>query len=447
MLRFRSERGQGSLESVGVFAVAGLLVLAISAAAIQTNPALTGTIKDGICRVVTLGQGNCSSTPEIRTSDDYVPPEECVVGAAGEDNGGSISIAIVKLESGETWLVENLGNGKSRLTRVTSEGVGLTAGVGIDFTITADGTKIGLAASASASALLAGSQGDVFYADNAEQAKHILENQQSDDTKDSILGDSGPGRWLWDKATGKGEYEDTEPDETFADVGLKADAHAGATLLWGTAEANVAEEAYLGTKHRTDGTSTNYFRGKVSGDLGVDIGVSKAGLEGEVESLVEVDRDADGHPVAMRLISAISGDAYADDTLDDKPDSTPSYTKKTIQIPLETEAQRDIASRTLWAVGIPYMPGLNDGITDTDAIGAPWQINQIAKDFGNLSRESGFMWDENYSVDTSENGFDVGFEAGVGLGGSGKWNNITQTLNSYHFWDGKEMATRPGCAA
>lgn len=58
-----------------------------------------------------------------------------------------------------------------------------------------------------------------------------------------------------------------------------------------------------------------------------------------------------------------------------------------------------------------------------------------------------WLWDENYCVDTSENGFDVGFEAGVPLGGSGKWNNIAQNLNSYRFWDGKKMATRAGCAA
>ena len=76
MLRLRSERGQGTLESVGVIGVAALLIVAVIAATAQANPAVVGNIKDGICRVVTLGQGTCSSAPEIRTSDDYVPPEE-----------------------------------------------------------------------------------------------------------------------------------------------------------------------------------------------------------------------------------------------------------------------------------------------------------------------------------------------------------------------------------
>lgn len=447
MFRIRSDRGQGSLESVGIIVVASLLVAALVAVMVQTNPTIMGTVKDGICRIVTLGAGTCSSAPAIRTADDYVPREECVIGANGEDHGGSLSIAVVEFEGGETWLIENLGNGKSRLTRVTSEGVGLTAGVGIDFTVTADGTKIGLAASASASALFAGNQGDVFYADNPEQAKQILGNQQSDDTKDSILGDSGPSRWLWDQVTGKGEFEDAEPDQTFADAGFKADAHAGATLLWGTAEANVAAEAYLGTTNKTDGTSTNYFRGNISGDLGVDIDVSDAGLTGELEVLVEVDRDKDGNPVAMRLISATSGDAYANDNLDSVPIDNPEFTKTTIQIPLETEAQRDVASRVLWATGIPFLPGINDGITDIDAIGTAWQIEQIGKDLGNTARQSGYMWEEKYTVDTSENGFDIGFKAGVELGGSGKWSNITQALTGYRFWDGSTWATRPGCAA
>ena len=381
MFRIRSDRGQGSLESVGIIVVASLLVAALVAVMVQTNPTIMGTVKDGICRIVTLGAGTCSSAPAIRTADDYVPREECVIGANGEDHGGSLSIAVVEFEGGETWLIENLGN------------------------------------------------------------------QQSDNTKDSILGDSGPSRWLWDQVTGKGEFEDAEPDQTFADADFKVDAHAGATLLWGTAEANVAAEAYLGTTNKTDGTSTNYFRGNISGDLGVDIDVSDAGLTGELEVLVEVDRDKDGNPVAMRLISATSGDAYANDNLDSVPIDNPEFTKTTIQIPLETEAQRDVASRVLWATGIPFLPGINDGITDIDAIGTAWQIEQIGKDLGNTARQSGYMWEEKYTVDTSENGFDIGFKAGVELGGSGKWSNITQALTGYRFWDGSTWATRPGCAA
>ena len=60
MPRKRTEQGQGSLESLGVIAVAGLLVAALSTAVIHTNPSITGSVQDGICKVVTLGEGECN---------------------------------------------------------------------------------------------------------------------------------------------------------------------------------------------------------------------------------------------------------------------------------------------------------------------------------------------------------------------------------------------------
>lgn len=446
MLRIRSERGQGSLETVGVMALAGLLVAAVVTATVQSSPALSGTIKDGICRVVTLGKGDCDSAPEHRASDTYVPPEPCVIGANGEDTQGSLMIAVVKMEDGETWLIEDLGDGRSRLTRSTNEGVGLTTGIGFEVTGTVDGHKMGLALGARATALLAGTQGDVYYADNPDQAKDILGGKQTDDTKDYWWGDGGPVRWVADKVGGKNKYEDTEPDETWSDVGFKADAIGGGTLLWGSAEAKVAEEAYLGTKTRKDGSTTNYFRGKMSGEAGVDIGVSDAVVEGSLESLVEVDRDKDGNPVALRLISATMGNAAANDNLDDVATAAPEYTKKTIQIPLKTQDQKDLASRVLWATGLPFIPGVSDGITSADAVGAPWQINQIGKDLAAEVNQDGYMWEENYTQESSTNGFDVDVEVGLVLGGSGKWSTTAQELTSYTYWDGTKWATREGCS-
>jgi hypothetical protein len=445
--RPRSERGQGSLESLGIFVLAAILATSTVGVIAQSSPAFRENVSYQFCKIVKLGGGGGECTPpsEPRQAEAYVPPEQCVVGANGEDDQGSLMIAVVKMEDGETWLIEDLGNGKSRLTRSTNEGVGLTTGIGFEVTGTVDGHKMGLALGARATALLAGTQGDVYYADNPDQAKAILNGKETDDTKDFWWGDGGPVRWVADKVGGKNKYEDTEPDETWSEGGFKADGVATGTLLWGSAEAKVAEEAYLGTKTKKDGSTTSYFRGKMSGEAGVDIGVSDAEVEGSLESLVEVDRDKDGNPVAMRLISAVMGNAAANDNLDDEETKPPQYTKKTIQIPLETPAQKDLASRVLWATGLPFMPGVSDGITSTDAVGAPWQINQIGKDLAAEVNQDGFMWEEDYTQESSTNGYDVDVEVGLVLGGSGKWSKTAQELKSYKYWDGTQWASREGC--
>ena len=446
MLRFRSERGQGSLESIGAIGVAALLVAAVIAATVQTNPAVVGNIKEGICRVVTLGQGGCESAPVIRTADEYVPPEECVIGTSGQESEAKVSL-VVTLSNGETWLIENLGNGKSRLTRSISSGAGIGAGVGFDVSVTVDGSKYGAALTASAEAMFKGIEGDVFYADSPEQARDILAGQQTDDNKDFWLGDSGPIRWIGDQVGGKDDYEDAEPDETFEEGGFEISGYAGATGLYETAEAAAAEEAFLGTRHKADGTRTDYFRAKASVMAGVDNwtgdGTFEAAAQGSMESLLEIERDKDGKPISMRMTSTIMGDAQAGDKSDSEP---PEYTQRTVEIPLTSESDRDVASRTLWAAGIPFMPGINDGITDSDAIGAPWDIVEIGKDLGEVASARGYIYEQEYTEDTTvDNGFTFDAKAIAELGLSGSDMKTETQMTDYKYWNGSGLVAREGC--
>lgn len=442
----RSERGQGSLEVVGVVAIAALLVAAVTTAVVQTSPGLTGSIKDGICRVVTLGQGSCDTAPTIRTAEDHIPPEECVIGSSGQETESKASL-VVTLSSGETWLIENLGNGKARLTRSTSGGVGIGVGAGFDVSVKVDGSKYGVALTASAEAMLKSIEGEVFYANNAQEAEDILNGQKTDDTKDFWWGDGGPIRDVADWAGGEGEHENDTPDEWFEEGGFEVSGYAGATALYETAEAQASEEAYLGTRHKKDGTRTDYFRAKASAMAGVDAwtgdGTFEAAAQGEMESLVEIERDKDGNPVSMTMTSTLMGHADAGDKGET---SDPEYTQRTIQIPLKSESDRDVASRVLWMAGIPFMPGINEGITDSDAVGAPWQLNEIAKDLAQVANDRGYLSEQTYTERTTNDDgftFDAKLIAELGLGGSDKATETNMT--DYKYWDGSQMASRPGC--
>lgn len=448
MFGIRSERGQGSLESVGVIVVAGVLVAAITTAMVQSSPVLASNIKSDICNIVTLGEGDCQSTETIRATDDYVPPEECVIGTSSQETESKASL-IVTASSGETWLIESLGDGKSRLTRSTSDGVGIGGGFGFDVSVKVDGTKYGAALTASAEAMYKSIEGEVFYADDEDEAKAILDGQQSDDTKDNWVGNSGPLRWATDKITGTSEHEDAEHDEWFKDDGLEVGGYAGATAIYETAEVQAAEEAYLGTRHKNDGTRTDYFRAEAAAMAGVDAwngdGTYQAAAQAGMEFLVEIDRDENGKPVAMRMTSTVMTDAQASDR-NEETDLT--YTSHTSEIPLASEADRDVASRSLWAIGIPMMPGINDGITDADAMGAPWEFNEIVRDFGNLANDRGFIYQQQFTEKTTtDNGFtfDAKAIAELGLGGSDVKKQTD--LTDYSYWNGSVMASRPGCVS
>ncbi len=55
------------------------------------------------------------------------------------------------------------------------------------------------------------------------------------------------------------------------------------------------------------------------------------------------------------------------------------------------------------------------------------------------------MWEEDYTQESSTNGYDIDVEVGLVLGGSGKWSKTAQELKSYKYWDGSKWATREGC--
>ncbi|MFD1859861.1 hypothetical protein EHW97_10250 [Aeromicrobium camelliae] len=443
--RRHQERGQGSLELTGIIVTAAILVAAVIVATTTQSDRMGNTIASTICKIVTLGQGNCGDADTAaRPPSDYLPSEPCVINGSGSSTSGQVGITFVKISASEGWLIEELGDGTFRLTRMTDLGVGGTVGIGFGATVTVDGDRIGVEAQAGASSSLVGKSGDVYIADSLEEAQEILSQKGTDETKDFWLGDDNPIRDGWDWAFGAGEHEQREPDEWYEAAGQSTEGSANATLLNGDAGATGQVESFLGTRYRSDGTSTEYFEASMEGELSAGVVVAGAGLQGAMGAIVEVDRDADGNPTAMRLVSSTMGDAYAYDDPSNK--ETPETTRTTIEIPLDTQEGRDLAARTMWAVGLP----LNGVFPDVDS--SAWAVPgfdaaSVGRDLGEFARDHGKMWRETFTEDVSTNGFNITGKLGGELGGGAEWSDTSITTTGAEYYDGTGWVERPGCAA
>lgn len=466
MRRLRGERGAGTLESLGVVSIAAILVVALVAAMIGFRYA--DHVAAAFCRVAAAIEGSsgasCAVAP-ARTAEDYVPPQPCVVSAQGGENSANISF-VVTLEGGETWLVEELGDGSYRLTHQGDAGVSIGVGIGGGATITVDDTVYGGSAQASASVGLGLAGGETFYVDSEDAAMELLTQQRQDSTKDAIVGDSGPVRWVTDQVGGwfgdDQEGENREPDAWFVEGGVygggSAELAGGLPGLNGDASAEAALEMYLGTTQKSDGTSTDYLRAEMSADLGISGNGPNAqgydtfftaGAGGEMSAVVEIDRDENGEPVAMRVVSAMGGHAESDTAYSQGglDDDASSVTARTLQIPLETSADRDLAARFLQTTGVPYVPGVTDPSDITSAALTPDAFVQLATDMGEVASTRGYIYTQEYTTsDSTDFALQVDAEMGAvtGVGGGSVSNQLATT--GYEYWNGQEMVERSGCS-
>lgn len=452
----RDERGAGTLEYVGVTVVAAILILALI---VSFNAfGYRDRLSQALCEVSNAfdgGTGNCGPTGTGRSEADYVPPESCVVESDGKGGRGSIAAAAF-VEGGYSWTIEQLGDGQFRLTRNADLGGGAAVGIGANVTGTGDGQNYGIAAKAEASARLSAAGSDVYFAATREEAEQILSASNADTAKDAIVDDDWFLRDWVNSWTNASELEDREPESTFVGVDGEISAEAQATLVTADAEADVNGATLQGTWEHSDGTTTDVMTLGSEGSaaarvLGQDQetgeweeGYAEAGYEGQVT--LEIDRDDDGNPVAMRAVrlgmghaDASASNAYASE---DDQRETPTYTETTWQIPLETTEQRTAAGKLLLGVGAHV-----DGVTDEID---PWDVSTLNygktwSDIEDLAKRDGFAWTQEYELDETTHGgvFDAQFLAKVGA--SGEYTEMQRRATHYTYWNGDEYVERSGC--
>lgn len=453
------ERGASSIEYVGAIGIVAALILAVCAAVVTTQPNIRDGALRAICEVFTLGRGDCGGGSE--QAIDREPQEPCLVSSDGGEL--TISAGVIAFgEGGEIWLIEKLGDGTYRVTEGLGAAGGVEGGAGGKIEVTINDQKYGGEAGLSGAAKVGLAGGDIYTAQTLEEARDILAQLRYQRALDG----AGPVGWIVDHVDGRDRLP--EPDAVWIEAGVEAEGEASAEATVVNVAALASVEGAIGTEINRDGSVTVYLSGSVSGEGSAGIGLSlsgetqtsgdldftevaaKAGISGEAGATVQVDYDAAGDVSAVRMISTLgwSGDLSAQ-FLGIGPDgSWGDTTDTTLELPIGSDADRAVAARALAALGIPYVPGLSDGIDlgnmRTDPIGSAADLFA----FGEAAQDHGRVWIDTYDHDdTTLFGLEVeaALAGKVNLGG----NYVTSSRETLgqRYWDGTAFVERQGCAA
>ncbi len=448
--RIARDRGAASTEYVGAILVAAALMglSLLSVAAIHPEAGLNRAV----CKLLTVGLGDCGSLP---SAADREPTQPCVISGTGTTNTVRAGAAVIG-QGSERWLIEELGDGRFRLTRATGTGVGGTVGAGFDLTYTYNDNDYGFSLGAEANALAAEETGEVYYVSSQKQAEDFLTERRVDSALDGVIGDGGLARGLVDKVRGGNRLP--EPDETWQAAGVIGDAKATVDWIALGAQANINSQTMIGTRLRKDGSGTAYYSTNMSGQAAAAMWAAddktgattlyKAQVNGTVGGVAEVDYDSKGKVTALRIKSTLGGSAAAGSRgVGEDNQSGPSpnaYTDLTVELPLDTAEAREHAAGVAAAFGIPYVPGLSTGLRSP--VLDPAKTRQDVSDFMDDVRSRGRIWRDDY---------DLNLNTDLGLNVDARWitgvlvdassNSMVRTSTSQQYFDGHGWREREGC--
>lgn len=432
----RSERGQGSLEMVGVIVLAAILVLATTGTIVQASPQLRSEVSYRICQILNLaGGGECEAPDAPRTPEDRLPDQPCVVGS----QQGSVEVTgafVVSVTAGKQLLVEELSDGTFRVSEVDLGKVGIGVGPGLDVSVTLDGKKYGAVAIATADALLAGQTGRTWYADDAGGVDDILNGLIAQEVLDQVApdlpgpkdipiigglpgirdigGPPNPTREILEQLIG----ELPEPDEEFVEGGIEGNAAAAISGITAGAGGEVNLGTYLGGKSTPDGF-TAYYKNKLGGSVFGTLGLDDASAGASGEAIYAVNLGKDGKPKSVTLTMGYTLAAETGDLTSNTDDQT--YVQTTVDVPFT-----------------------GDPLTDAQIL-AELNSPVLLPAFLQRAREDGTISRDTYSQDPNTYALTVGGSLIGDYGGSVKGDLTNRELTDSQYWDGTQFADRPDC--
>lgn len=438
------EAGAATLESAGMWAVAALLVGAVALVIIAGAPGLGDVVRKAICIVVTLGQGQCGST--TTNAAQHVPVNPCVLQAYGHDSNVEVAVAVT-VGVGDQWLVERLSDGRFKVTRGTSSKLGADVGVGLTAEVVVDDRPYGGSLAADAGVALAFKGGEVYYANDPAGVRRLLQQHGADVVKDVSVGGGGPVRWSVDQLEnllGAEENQLPEPTETYVEGGLNTSAGARATVVTGGAAAEAGTSQVLGVRFGRDGSTTEYISTTVSGKVGAgmwsetsDGGIqySQAKAEGLVQLVTEIERNREGEVTTVRTRLVLAGEAAATNTQgnDVSGPSSDSYVERTAELPIRTEADRELAMSYLRSLGIQQVAGMSVQIPVTHLAGdGPEGVIRFVA----ATLDRGRVTEQSFNNETSSYGAALGGKLIGEIGGGGEVNTFKRNSTGARYFDG-----------
>lgn len=422
----RRERGQGSLETVGVVVLAAILVGATVGVVTQASPTVKDEVSYRICQIVNVlgGGGGCEEPDALRAQEDRIPDQPCM----SSSDQGTVEVTaafVVSATVGKQFLVEQMSDGTYKVTEVDLGNFGVGVGPGVDVSLTLDGKKYGVTAVATADVLLTGKKGQTWYADDEDGARDVIEGLMADQVIDTVAPEvdipflpdpPNPIREGLEALIGG----TPDPDEEFVEGGLEGNAGASVSdiVIGAGGEAKVG--VYLGGKTTPDGYVA-YYKQQASAQVwGAVMGRDATALAGG-ETLFEINMDSDGTPTSVKMTIGVTLDADAQNevtTVDDQ-----SYTETTLEVPLT-----------------------GDPVEDAEILAAVTGNPLAMMNFVDEAKDTGTITQNEYSQDPNTYGINVMGEPILGdFGASAKVDFTTRELENARYWDGEGFAERPDC--
>jgi hypothetical protein len=447
----RDERGAATLELTAMQVAVAVLVAAVIAVLIPNAPFFADETRYAFCLV--FGEGDCH--PQRTSAAQHRPTEPCIITSSGQEGEVEVSF-VVTLSNGEKFQVDQMSDGTYRVTRGTSEGVGVDAGVGFDVTATVDGSSYGAAASAGVGAKATFGAGQVYYATSMDDVNKLLAAHWQDVVEGETVGNSGPLHWLVNKGLGLfgDDHELPSPDAVYVEGGISLSADAKASLATASASGEAGATAILGYEKFKNGTTQEYYSANLSGSAQASIlgssedgsSLSRAQAEagGNAEGDIEIDRDKNGTITAVKITSVLAGDASATDGTGDPADAA-SYTERTVELPVRTDTDKVIADQFLSTMGMTDLGGFNLPPSLAGTIANLPNLAGATSAFATAAQDRGYITEQTYDHDDSDNGGKFDAEAIAKVGGSVSYDTNSRTLTGGQYFDGTKMVPWNGC--
>ena len=458
----RDERGAATLEFTGVTAAATAIILGVLLAVATAAPAVGDKFRWAVCMVTTLGQGPCGAAT---SADDHRPPQPCVVSARTRSLDTEVAVAVVTLGDGRRFEVAKLSDGRTRVTLLEGGSIGLETGVGGGVTVTVNDRTGGANAVADVGGSLDMSNGRVWYTRDPREVQRMLSENTEDAVETVVLGGGGPARWVWERGqdaygavSGNGDYEFPDPDETYTQGGVSADARAEVTGGLDRANGSVGAAQVVGVRDTRDGKKTVYFKSTVNGTAGLQtLGEDADGDpqfqggqgSGRLELLTAATYDSDGNMTEVTTTAIAGGESKGavsglfggtgDAVLDDQNTRAGSVVYQAT-LPVRNSTDERVATDFLIAMGVTQLGG-----AALQAAAMPATVPATVR-FVDAARDRGYTTRQTFSTeDNTPFAFDAAGKLGFELGANASVQTASQRSTGSEYWDGTRWVDRKEC--
>lgn len=455
----RRDDGAAAVEYLGALVAAAALIAVSLLSVPATSPGLAADVRWAICKVLSVGLGDCSRTASAQ-ADPHLPTQPCTVSSdsGAISRGGTILSGTGS--AGNTYRLSRLSDGRYQVTEIIDGSLGVEAGVGEKVTVHIGDGTYGQGATAEASAVVNAQSGRVWYTDDLDEAHRMISTLRGDAIQATVVGGNPIADLVWwggRKAVDAITDHDSSlpsPDEYLLAGGATVSASADVTDMVLGASASASDAQLIGVRRTADGDVTVFLQTTVETSVGVSAGPIGDSRGGSVSLVTAVSFDRAWDMTEVSTSTVTGGDAgHLSNLLFD--DSTPTgqgdLTEYTATLSTRSDADRRTAVQFLAASGVsqlnlgplgiatvPAQPLLMPA-TAVAAVPATAQFIGAARDHGVVTRQQ-------FTDETGGFGAAAELELGLAIGGSLDYTSTNRTSVGASYWDGTAWVARPECS-